>query len=75
MGERKQEVDNDAMDDFFDPVLGDMGDDLLETLTRETELSDQAKLAAKRRKTERRLGALRLREELGDYDFDFDDDY
>ena len=75
MGERKQEVDNDAMDDFFDPVLGDMGDDLLETLTRETELSDQAKLAAKRRKTERRLEALRLREELGDYDFDFDDDY
>lgn len=75
MGERKQEVDNDAMDDFFDPILGDMGDDLLETLTRETELSDQAKLAAKRRKAERRLEALRLREELGDYDFDFDDDY
>jgi mevalonate kinase len=75
MGERKQEVDNDAMDDFYDPILGDMGDDILETLTLETELSDQAKLAAKRRKAERRLEALRLREELGDYDFDFDDDY
>lgn len=75
MGERKQEVDSDAMDDFYDPVLGDMGDDILETLTLETELSDQAKLAAKRRKAERRLEALRLREELGDYDFDFDDDY
>ena len=75
MGERKQEVDNDTMDDFYDPVMGDIGDDVLETLTSETGLSDQAKLAAKRRKAERRLEALRLREELGDYDFDFDDDY
>ena len=75
MGERKQEVDNDAMDDFYDPTLGDIGDDILDTLPLETELSDQAKLAAKRRKAERRLEALRLREELGDYDFDFDDDY
>jgi hypothetical protein len=32
-------------------------------------------LADKRRRAEQRLEALRLREELGDYDFEFDDDF
>lgn len=77
MGERKQESESsESFDDLYDPSLGDFaGDDLDDELVFDTKVSEQARLAAKRRAAERRLEALRLREELGDYDFDFDDDY
>lgn len=75
MGERNQTQTTEADDDFFDPTLGDLGDEELDELEFVTELSDKAALAAKRRRAEQRLEALRLREELGDYDFDFDDEF
>lgn len=76
MGERNQTRSNrnEADDDFYDPMLSDMGDDDFDDIEEAPELSDKAALAAKRRRAERRLEALRLREELGDYDFEFDDD-
>tara|TARA_B110000503_G_scaffold127554_1_gene197436 strand:- start:672 stop:899 length:228 start_codon:yes stop_codon:yes gene_type:complete len=75
MSVQNREADTDSMDDFDDPVIGDIGDDILEKLELTAELSDQARLAEKRRKAERLLEALRLREELGCYDFEFGDDY
>lgn len=77
MGERNQthSKDNDSADDMFDPMLSDFGDDDFEDLEASAQLDSKASLAAKRRRAEQRLEALRLREELGDYDFDFDDDF
>ncbi|EED34727.1 hypothetical protein NOR51B_666 [Luminiphilus syltensis NOR5-1B] len=74
MGERKQEASNeDAFDDFFDVTVGEMLEDEFEEVVTASGRSEQAELAVKRRRAEARLEALRLREELGDYDFDFDD--
>ncbi len=77
MGERHQTrgKEEDSADDMFDPMLGDFGDDDFEDFEAKAELNEKASLAAKRRRAEQRLEALRLREELGDYDFDFDDDF
>lgn len=77
MGERGREAGTeDALDDGFDPIMaGELGDELLDELEQPKPTGDKARLAAKRRRAEQRLEALRLREELGDYDFDFDDDF
>lgn len=76
MGERNQSRGKeDRDDDLFDAVVGDLLDDEFEEMEATEVMSDKAAFAAKRRRAERRLEALRLREELGDYDFDFDDDY
>ncbi len=77
MGERNQTQTktDDGMDDMYDPALSEFGDDDFDAL-EDTVLSlREDSLATKRRRAERRLEALRLREELGDYDFDFDDDF
>lgn len=77
MGERNQTQTktDDGMDDLYDPGLSEFGDDDFDAL-EDTVLSlREDSLATKRRRAERRLEALRLREELGDYDFDFDDDF
>ena len=77
MGERNQTQTktDDGMDDMYDPGLSEFGDDDFDAL-EDTVLSlREDSLATKRRRAERRLEALRLREELGDYDFDFDDDF
>ena len=76
MGERNQIQTNDAdsSDDFFDAIASDLMDEDLDVLDVGSALSDKAALANKRRRTEQRLEMLRLREELGDYDFDFEDD-
>lgn len=77
MGERNERAaGDDTLDELFDPLLvGDLGEDLLEELETGHKSSEKASLAEKRRRAEQRLEALRLREELGDYDFDFDDDF
>lgn len=76
MGERNQiqTNDTDSSDDFFDAIASDLMDEDLDVLDVGSTLSDKAALANKRRRTEQRLEMLRLREELGDYDFDFEDD-
>ncbi len=76
MGERNQiqTNDTDSGDDFFDAIASDLMDEDVDVLDVGSTLSDKVALANKRRRTEQRLEMLRLREELGDYDFDFEDD-
>ena len=75
MGERNQTraSDNDSSEDFFDGIAGDFIDDDFDEIETIEKVSEKAALANKRRRAEQRLEALRLRDELGDYDFDFDD--
>jgi hypothetical protein len=71
MGDRNQESAPDAMDDLFEPVIGEFSEEAYEGLS--TVSSEKQRLAAKRRRAEQRLEELRLREELGDYDLELDD--
>jgi len=72
MGERTQEpVNNEQLDDVFEPMLDDLTDDEFEELTPLA--SSKKPLAEKRRKAELRLEEKRLRDELGFYDLEFDD--
>ena len=57
------------MDDFFEPVLGDINED--EDVMPVS--SAKQRLAEKRRRAEQRLEERRLRDELGCYDLQFDD--
>ena len=81
MGEQNREsTTNDAFDDLFDPVVAiDVDSALLDDLESSNESAEsarkQTRLADKRRRAEARLEAKRLREEIGDYDFDFDDNF
>lgn len=75
MGERNQAQTEEGMDDLYDPNLADFGDEDFDTLADETMSLREDSLADKRRRAEQRLEALRLREELGDYDFEFDEDF
>ena len=73
MGERNQEtVADDSLEDFFEPMLGEMADEEFEGLN--VQPSGKQFLAAKRRRAEQRLEQKRLREELGDFDFELYDD-
>ncbi len=70
MGDTHQEAANsEALDDFFEPVIGDMTDE--EDFAPVS--SEKHRLAEKRRRAEQRLEQRRLREELGDYDLELDD--
>ena len=72
MRERNQEpVIIDPLDDIFDPALDEISEDELEELTPIA--SSKKRLAEKRRRAELRLEEKRLRDELGDYDLEFDD--
>ncbi len=71
MGEREQAADLDGNDDGFEPIVGDYDNDDFEPL--EAFSSQKQRLAAMRRRAERRLEEKRLREELGDYDLELDD--
>lgn len=71
MGDRNQESVSDDVDDFFEPVIGEFSDEAYESLG--TISLEKQTLAEKRRRAEQRLEELRLREELGDYDLEFDD--
>ena len=72
MGERNHDsVADDTLEDFFEPMLGEMTDEEFDGLTAQP--SGKQLLSAKRRRAEQRLEQKRLREELGDYDLEFDD--
>ncbi len=72
MAERNQDsASTEPLDDFFEPVLGDLGEDDLSELVPVS--SEKQRLAAKRRKAEQRLEERRLRDELGYYDLQLDD--
>ena len=75
MGERdRTAVTEDSAEDMFEPGLGELSEDDFESLDFAEAVTEKALKAAKRRRAEERLEMLRLREELGDYDFDFDDE-
>ena len=76
MGERTatQAEGAEGAEDFLDPMLGEFGDEDFDGLDESDIVTCAQSLASKRRRAEQRLEALRLREELGDFDFDFEDD-
>ncbi len=72
MGERSQETaSSEPLDDLFDPVIGELTEEEISQVAPVS--SEKQRLAEKRRRAEKRLEELRLREELGDYDLEFDD--
>ena len=76
MGERDTaSMSEDSADDLFEPGMGDISDEDLDSLDFAEAVTEKALKAAKRRRAEERLEMLRLREELGDYDLDFEDDF
>ena len=79
MGERTatRAESAEGAEDFLDPMLGELGelgDEDFDGLDESNIVTCAQSLASKRRRAERRLEALRLRDELGDFDFDFEDD-
>ncbi|MFT7288904.1 MAG: hypothetical protein ACI87W_003028 [Halieaceae bacterium] len=72
MGDHNQESTPDGLDDLFEPVIGEFTDEAYAGLS--TTPAERQRLAEKRRRAERRIEELRLREELGDYDLELDDD-
>ena len=72
MGERNQETQSsEPIEELFEPSFGDLTEELLEELEPIT--SEKQRLVQKRRLAEQRLEEKRLRDELGDYDLEFDD--
>jgi len=72
MAERNQDsTASDSLDDFFEPMIGDLSDDDMQELVPVS--SEKQRLAAKRRRAEQRLEERRLRDELGYYDLQLDD--
>lgn len=72
MGERNQEpAAQDSLDELFEPLHGDLSEELFQDLAPVS--SEKQKLVEKRRQAEKRLEEKRLRDELGDYDLEFDD--
>ena len=60
-------------DDVVDSIVSDIDEAALDEIEKNTPtLSDSARLAEKRRRAEDILERRRLREELGDDDFNFD---
>ena len=60
-------------DDVVDSIVSDFDEAALDEIEKSTPtLSDAARLAQKRRRAEDLLERRRLREELGDDDFNFD---
>lgn len=60
-------------DDLSESIIGDFDEAALDDIEKNTPtLSDAARLAQKRRRAEDLLERRRLREELGDDDFNFD---
>ena len=73
MEERNQEAGNaqDSIEDLFEPMMGDITDETFAELAPVS--SEKQRLVEKRRLAEKRLEEKRLRDELGDYDFELDD--
>ena len=75
MGERDTTaVTEEPAEEFFEPGLGELAYQDLESLDFAEAVTEKALKAAKRRRAEERQEMLRLREELGDYDLDFGDE-
>jgi hypothetical protein len=75
VGERETNaVTEEPADDFFEPA-GELSDEDFDSLDFAEAVTEKALKAAKRRRAEERLEMLRLREELGDYDLEFDEDF
>ncbi|MDG0991241.1 MAG: hypothetical protein P8Q31_02135 [Luminiphilus sp.] len=76
MGERTATHSEDSVgsEDFFEPLMGDLDDEMLNALDDSSIGICAPSLAEKRRRAEKRLETLRLREELGDFDFELYDD-
>jgi hypothetical protein len=73
MGERETTViTEEPLDEFFEQALEELNDDELSPFVLTDTATEKALKAAKRRQAEKRLEILRLREELGDYDLDYD---
>jgi hypothetical protein len=71
MGERNPEPSTaETLDDLFEPAIGDISEDMLKDLVPLS--SEKQRLVQKRRLAEQRLEEKRLRDELGDYDFQLD---
>ena len=76
MGERDTaSMSEDSAEDLFEPGMGEISDEDLDSLDFAEAVTEKALKASKRRRAEERLEMLRLREELGDYDLDFEDDF
>jgi hypothetical protein len=73
MGARDSSTSPELLDDGFDPALVDFTDPDLELDSVLPFSSEKQRLAALRRRAERRLEEKRLREELGDYDLELTD--
>ena len=71
MGDHNQESAPESVEELFEPVIGEFSEEAYEGLS--TVSSEKQRLAEKRRRVEQRLEEARLREELGDYDLEFDD--
>lgn len=71
MAEKHREHDtSESLDDFFEPMVGEVDDDIQELGPAS---SEKQRLAAKRRRAEQRMEQRRLRDELGFYDLELDD--
>ena len=76
MGEHTETHSEDSVssEDFLEPLMGDPDDEMLDATEGTSIVSCAPSLAEKRRRAEKRLETLRLREELGDFDFELYDD-
>ena len=75
MGKGKSNaVTGESADDFFE-ATGELSDEDLDSLDFAESVTEKALKAATRRRAEERLEVFRLREELGDYDLEFDEDF
>ena len=75
MSERDRTViSGDPTEDLFELGLGELSEEYFESLDFAESVTEKALKAAKRRRAEERLEVLRLREELGEYDLDFDEE-
>ncbi len=76
MGERTATHSEDSVssEDVFEPLMGDLDDEMLDAMDDSSIDICSPSLAEKRRRAEQRLETLRLREELGDFDFELYDD-
>ena len=75
MGEGDTTVTTESpTEELFEPALSELDDDDFEAMDFAEAVSEKALKAEKRRRAEERLEMLRLREELGDYELDFDEE-
>ncbi|MEM9254269.1 MAG: hypothetical protein AAGA91_02415 [Pseudomonadota bacterium] len=71
MGDNQEPTTPEPLDDLFEPALGDLSDEVMADMVPLS--TEKQRLVAKRRLAEQRLEEKRLRDELGDYDLEFDD--